>query len=153
MWRLFWPSSFPVIHYSLTISQFLYFTPRIHIKHPLGNSSCSNMFLLAAPRDFIFFKPSHRGVVLTCISSLFCVLITIESESEVAQSCPTVSDPMDCSPPVSSIHGILQARVLECGAIAKNRLNPELKDDQRFIHSNEPANHIFQTPMYWLKVA
>ena len=41
-----------------------------------------------------------------------------ESESEVAQSCPTLSDPMDCSPPGSSIHGIFQARVLEWGAIA-----------------------------------
>ena len=39
-------------------------------------------------------------------------------ESEVAQSCPTLSDPMDCSLPVSSIHGIFQARVLEWGAIA-----------------------------------
>ena len=39
-------------------------------------------------------------------------------ESEVAQSCPTLSDPMDCSPPGSSIHGIFQARVLEWGAIA-----------------------------------
>ena len=37
---------------------------------------------------------------------------------EVAQSCPTLSDPMDCSPPGSSIHGIFQARVLEWGAIA-----------------------------------
>ena len=37
-----------------------------------------------------------------------------ESESEVAQSCPTLSDPMACSPPGSSIHGIFQARVLEC---------------------------------------
>ena len=41
-----------------------------------------------------------------------------ENESEVAQSCPTLSDPMDCSLPGSSIHGILQARVLEWGAIA-----------------------------------
>ena len=40
------------------------------------------------------------------------------NESEVAQSCPTLSDPMDCSPPGSSIHGILQAGVLEWGAIA-----------------------------------
>ena len=36
-----------------------------------------------------------------------------KSESQVAQSCPTLSDPMDCSPPGSSVHGILQARVLE----------------------------------------
>ena len=41
-----------------------------------------------------------------------------KSESEVAQSCPTLSDPMDCSPPGSSVHGTLQARVLEWVAIA-----------------------------------
>ena len=41
----------------------------------------------------------------------------VKSESEVAQSCLTLSDPMDCSPPGSSIHGIFQARVLEWGAI------------------------------------
>ena len=41
-----------------------------------------------------------------------------KSESEVAQSCPTLSDPVDCSPPGSSIHGIIQARVLEWAAIA-----------------------------------
>ena len=42
----------------------------------------------------------------------------VKSESEVAQSCPTLSDPMDCNLPSSSIHGIFQARVLEWGAIA-----------------------------------
>ena len=42
----------------------------------------------------------------------------VKSESEVAQSCPTLCDPMDCSLPGSSIHGIFQARVLEWGAIA-----------------------------------
>ena len=42
----------------------------------------------------------------------------VKSESEVTQSCPTLSDPMDCSPPGSSTHGIFQARVLEWGAIA-----------------------------------
>ena len=41
-----------------------------------------------------------------------------KSESEVAQSCPTLSDPMDCSPLGSSVHGIFQARVLEWGPIA-----------------------------------
>ena len=41
----------------------------------------------------------------------------VKSESEVAQSCPTPSDPMDCRPPGSSAHGIFQARVLEWGAI------------------------------------
>ena len=42
----------------------------------------------------------------------------MKSESEVAQSCPTLWHPMDCSPPGSSIHGIIQARVLEWGAIS-----------------------------------
>ena len=42
----------------------------------------------------------------------------VKSESEVARSCPTLCNPMDCSPPGSSIHGIFQARVLEWGAIA-----------------------------------
>ena len=45
-----------------------------------------------------------------------------ESGSEVAQSCPTLSDPMDCSPPGSSVHGIFQARVLEWCAIAFSTL-------------------------------
>ena len=51
-----------------------------------------------------------------CHFLLQCV--KVKSESEVAQSCPTLSNPMDHSPPSSSIHGIFQARVLEWGAIA-----------------------------------
>ena len=47
----------------------------------------------------------------------------VKSESEVAQSCPTLSDPMDYSLPGSSIHGIFQARVLESGAIAFSDYN------------------------------
>ena len=42
----------------------------------------------------------------------------MKSEREVAQSCPTLPDPMDCSPPGSSVHGIFQARILEWDAIA-----------------------------------
>ena len=42
----------------------------------------------------------------------------VRSESEVAQSCPTLSDSMDGGPPGSSVHGIFQARALEWGAIA-----------------------------------
>ena len=44
--------------------------------------------------------------------------VKVKSESEVAQSRPTLSNPMDCSLPDSSVHGIFQARVLEWGAIA-----------------------------------
>ena len=48
----------------------------------------------------------------------------VKSESEVAQSCPTLRHPMDCSLPGSSIHGIFQAKVLEWGAIAFSEVNP-----------------------------
>ena len=51
-----------------------------------------------------------------CHLLLQCV--KVKSESEVTQPCPTLSDPMDCSLPGSSIHGIVQARTLEWGAIA-----------------------------------
>ena len=49
-------------------------------------------------------------------SLLFCK--PISEVSEVAQSCPTLRNPMDCSPPGSSVHGIFQARLLEWVAIA-----------------------------------
>ena len=48
----------------------------------------------------------------------------VKSESEVVQSCPTLSDPMDCSLPGSSVHGIFQARVLEWGAIVFSGQKP-----------------------------
>ena len=41
----------------------------------------------------------------------------VKSESEVTQPCPTVRDPMDCSPPGSPVHGIFQARILEWGPV------------------------------------
>ena len=70
----------------------------------------------------------------------------VKSESEVAQSCPIPSDPMDCSPPGSSTHGIFQAKVLEWGAIAFSKIG---------IHSiaqkidSKVDGWIFQ--FYWLK--
>ena len=54
----------------------------------------------------------------------------VKSESEVAQSYPTLSDPMDCSLPGSSIHGIFQARVLEWGAIAFSKYHVYLKTEK-----------------------
>ena len=51
----------------------------------------------------------------------------VKSESEVAQSCLTLGDPMDCSLPGCSLHGIFQARVLEWGAIALYILNKREK--------------------------
>ena len=52
--------------------------------------------------------------------------IQVKSESEVSQSCPTLCDPMDCSLPGSSIHGIFQARVLDWGAIAFSKKQLEV---------------------------
>ena len=57
----------------------------------------------------------------------------VKSESEVAQSCLTLSDPMACRLPGSSVHGIFQARVLEWGAIALVAL---LKPDKAFATSD-----------------
>ena len=64
----------------------------------------------------------------------------VESESEVAQSGPTLSDPMDCSLPVSSIHGSFQARVLEWVANAfSNELFLTLSNYQNLqAHSDFP---------------
>ena len=75
----------------------------------------------------------------------------VKSESEVAQSCPTLSHPIDCCLPVSSIHGIFQARVLEWGAIAFSDLFPKcnlstLRDhsqvQQQCVNIFEGTHHI-----------
>ena len=50
----------------------------------------------------------------------------VKSESEVAQSCPTLRDPMDCSLSGFSVHGIYQARVLEWGAIAFSEMASQI---------------------------
>ena len=51
-----------------------------------------------------------------------------ESESEVTQVCPTLCDPMDCSLPGSSVHGIVQARILERVAISSSRGSSQARD-------------------------
>ena len=66
---------------------------------------------LACPWDSL-----GKNTGVGCHFLLQCM--KVKSQSEVAQSCLTLSDPMDCSPPGSSVHGIFQARVLEWGAIA-----------------------------------
>ena len=57
-----------------------------------------------------------------------------QSESEVAQSCPTLCDPVDCSLPGSSIHGILQARILEWVAISFSRGSSQPRDRTQVSH-------------------
>jgi len=60
----------------------------------------------------------------------------VKSESEVAQSCLTLRNPMDCSPPGSCTHGIFQARVLEWGAIAfsDSALGKAYLSEPQFLH-------------------
>ena len=57
-----------------------------------------------------------KNIAVGCHFLLQCM--KMKSQSEVTQLCPTFSDPIDCSLPGSSVHGIFQARVLEWGAIA-----------------------------------
>ena len=72
----------------------------------------------------------------------FCLqCMKVKSEREVAQSCPTPSDPMDCSPPGSAIHGIFQARVLEWGAIA-------FSDAYMLIHNNFHTYYVWNNYIF-----
>ena len=74
-----------------------------------------------------------------------------KSESEVAQSCPTPIDPMDCSPPGSSKHEIFQARVLEWGAIAFSNCISRDSQISFLDHSGLGANELydFLISMIW----
>ena len=77
----------------------------------------------------------------------------VKSESEVAQSCPTLSDPTDCSLPGSSVHGIFQTRVLAWGDIALIN-TPLLIDQIRSVAQScptlcNPMNH--STPYWYVK--
>ena len=59
----------------------------------------------------------------------------VKVKSEVAQSCPTLCDPVDCSPPGSSVHGILQARILEWVAISFSRgIFPTQGSNSHLLH-------------------
>ena len=59
----------------------------------------------------------------------------MKSESEVAQSCPTLCDPMDCSLPGSSVHGIFQAKVLEWGAIVFSMIHTAAATAAKLLQS------------------
>ena len=97
---------------SLTLYRSVKCTEKVQSKFSLSENPCS-------------LYPDHESECYQNWRSL-CVpsrhrACPRRSESEVARSCPTLCDPMDCSPPGSSVHGILQARVLEWGAIAFSR--------------------------------
>ena len=93
---------------------------RVH-RRALLLSRFSRVRLCATPETAAHQAPRPwdspgKNTGVDCPFLLQCM--KVKSPSEVAQSCPTLSDPMDCSPPGSSVHGIFQARVLEWGAIA-----------------------------------
>ena len=75
--------------------------------------------------------------------------IKVKSESEVAQSCPTLSDPMDCSLPGSSVHGIFQARVLEWGAIAFSNLTCYLCYFRKVNKMGNVRENLWLTLSWW----
>ena len=72
-------------------------------------------------------QPGGTLEQLSSVSSFLASNIT-ESESDIAQSCPTLCDPVDCSLPGSSVHGILQARILEWVAISFSRGSSRPRD-------------------------
>ena len=86
------------------------------------------------------WDPLGKNTGVGCHFLLQCM--KVKSESEVAQSCPTLSDLMDCSPPGSSIHWIFQARVLEWVAIAFSL--DKAKNSQRFLFKNNKIKHTYR---------
>ena len=79
-------------------------------------------------------------------------LLKWKSESEVAQSCPTLCHPVDCSPPGSSIHGILQARILEWVAISFPRGSSQLRDWTQVSHIAGRCFNLWPTREYFTKL-
>ena len=82
--------------------------------------------------------------VWVCVSKfLFLIgIICYESESEVTQLCLTLCHPMDCSLPVSSVHGIFQARTLEWVAITFSRRSSQPRDWSRLPHCRQTLYHL-----------
>ena len=94
-----------------------------------------------------------KNTRMGCHFLLHCM--RVKSESEVAQSCPTLSDPMDWSLTGSSIHGSFQARVLEWGAIAffsSTRVqNHQFFSAQPSLWSNSHIRtRLLEEPWFWL---
>ena len=104
------------------------------------HSSCTHVLSLQVQinttfescNDSIYFKnaslsiPSKRHT--TCGFPSFGSNVVVVVVVLVAQSCVTIWDPMDCSPPISSVHGIVQARILEWIAIPFSRESCRLRD-------------------------
>ena len=74
----------------------------------------------------------------------------VQSESEVAQSCPTLCNPMDCSLPGSSVHGIFQARVLEWVATAFSRIYDVFLKLPCFLYDLTNAGNLKSVPLSFI---
>ena len=108
------------VHFPVAIKEFWFCQERLYIHYSAAKSpqSCPTLWPhrrqpTRRPRPW---DSPGKNTGVGCHFFLQCM--KVKSESEVAQSCPTLSGPMDCSLPGSSIHGIFQARVLEWGASA-----------------------------------
>ena len=77
-----------------------------------------------AVRFFTTEPPGKPKCMCVCV----CVCMCMCAHVSVAQSCPSLWDPMDCSPPGSSVHGIIQARILEWFAMPSSRGSSQLWD-------------------------
>ena len=73
----------------------------------------------------------------------------VKSESEAAQSCPTLHDPMDCSLPGLSIHGIFQARAVEWGAIAFSKIHTTIYKMHTAIYKTAAHSSVLAWRIPW----
>ena len=123
---------YSIINYSHSAVYYTFRTPLfynwkfVHFYpiHPflLPCPPCSHLWktisLFSVSLSLFFKNPSFMSSIFFFNNLTSKTETNILSESEIAQSCPTLCDPMDCSPPGSSIHAILQARILEWAAIS-----------------------------------
>ena len=108
----------------------------------------SHVRLCATPETAAYRLPCPwdspgKNTAVGCHFLLQCM--KVKSESEVSQSCPTPSDPMDCTLPGSSVHGICQATVLEWVAIA---LQNQISFDDRLFPFQVPRQIVLNTWYY-----
>ena len=107
--------------------------------------ACPSHFLCLWPVKFIFQDSSHVSLLLwsllrpVFLDHTLCVCV----RERVAQLCPTLCDPMDCSPPGSSVHGVLQERILEWVAIPfSSRVFPTQGLNLGLLHCRQILYHL-----------
>ena len=110
----------PIFAWNVSLVSLIFLMRSLLLLLLLNHFSCVR--LCATPWTVSYQAPLSMGFSRQEYSKVGCHFplqcIKVKSESEVTQSYPTLHDPMDCSPPGSTVHGIFQARVLEWGVIA-----------------------------------